>query len=334
MLSFESPGFLPLLLLLPVAIHFRHFRRGRGGRIPFSFSVWQGASFSPASGPLRLLLAVSSFCFWIGVALLVVALAGPVNTTRERIYLSRGVDIMFVLDESPSMFARDFDQTTRYAAAKSVIEDFVKRRENDPVGLVSFAKDALLRVPPTLDYGAFYRALASLVPGTLGNGTAIGVGIAVAVYQLRSSSAKEKVIVLLTDGENNAGEIQPEEAARIAARFGIRIYAIGIGSSGESQINYTDPETGKRYLGVVRDAYDKRLLESIADATDGRYFSARSAQSFQSILGAIDSMETVEKRVTVRRSSAPIHRSFILVGLAFVLCDFLVRKVLLREVLA
>jgi len=333
MLSFETPGYLVLLAVLPFAIYLRHFRRGRGGHIAFPFTVWRGGGFDRASRGTKALLFVGSLSFWAGVAFLVLALAGPVWTNRERIFISRGLDIVFVLDESPSMFAQDFGRESRYDAAKQVIVDFVHRRENDAIGLVTFAKDAILRVPPTLDYRTLLDELSSLHPGTLGNGTAIGMGIAVACLHLRDSTAKQRIIVLLTDGENNAGTIQPLQSATIAADLGIRIYAIGIGGSGEAPIEYTDPETGKRYSGVLSGAYDARLLQDIAETTGGRYFGASSSDALERILKVIDSMESIEQRVTIRTTTTPNHRIFIILGLLCVLGDFAVRKVLLREVI-
>ncbi len=334
MLSFESPSYLVLLLALPFAIYLRHFRRGRGGRIPFPFTVWRGGGFDLPGRGRRALLFVGSLSFWSGVVFLIIALAGPVWTNRERIFTSRGLDIVFVLDESPSMFAQDFGRESRYEAAKRVIVDFVHRRENDAIGLVTFAKEAVLRVPPTLDYRTLLDELSSLHPGTLGNGTAIGMGLATACLNLRDSTAKQRIIILLTDGENNAGTIPPLQAATIAEDLGIRIYAIGIGGSGEAPIEYTDPETGKRYSGVLSGAYDARLLESIAETTGGRYFGASTNDSLERILAAIDSMESVQQRVMIRTTTTPNHRIFIILGLLCVLGDFLVRKLLLAEVIA
>lgn len=332
MFSFESPAALLFLLLLPFAIYLRHFRRGRGGRLSFPFAVWRGAAFAPHGGS-RILLFLGALGFWAGVALLIVALAGPVWIARERIFTSRGLDIIFVLDESPSMFAEDFGDQSRYDAARQVIVDFIRRRQNDAIGLVSFAKEAVLRVPPTLDYEALLAELSSLKPGTLGNGTAIGMGIAMACLQLRDSPAKHRVIILLTDGENNAGTIQPLQAARIAAELQIRVYTIGIGRQGEAPIEYTDPETGRRYSGVLSGAYDARLLQSIAAETGGRYFSASTGEALDRILKAIDSLESIQQRFVIHTTTTPDHRIFLILGLAGVLVDFFLRKLLLREIL-
>ena len=143
--------------------------------------------------------------------LLVLALAGPGRITKERVYLTRGIDIIFVLDESPSMAAQDFYPENRFNTAREVINSFIRSRENDPVGLVVFSDEAALMVPPTLDYSAYLRVLDDLQLMSLGRGTAIGMGIAVASLHLRQSSAQEKIIVLLTDGEKQCRRNNPRQ---------------------------------------------------------------------------------------------------------------------------
>ena len=347
-MSFQTPGYLVLLLLLPVAIYLRHFWKGRGGRLAFSFRTWSGTGLAYRGRLLAVVRFLAALAFWTGTALLIISLAGPVSTIKHRVFLSRGVDIMFVLDQSPSMFAADLSTASssaassgggpqssisRFEAAKHVISEFVKRRENDPVGLVSFAKQAVLRIPPTLDYRSFLHRLAVLDPRGLGNGNAIGMGLGVAVLHLRNSDAPKKAIVLLTDGENNAGEVSPEQAAQAAADLGIRIYAVGIGSTGEAPITYTDPETGKLYTGVLRGAYDEALLKELASITGGRYFNASTSGGLANVLRQIDSMESVQRRVSIQTTSIPRHRGMIILGLFLVLGSFIVREGFLREVL-
>lgn len=345
-MSFETPGYLVLLLLMPPAIYLRHFWRGRGGRLGFSFRTWAGTGLAYRNRLVGFARVIASVAFWAGVALLILSLAGPVTTIKHRVYLSRGVDIMFVLDESPSMFAADLaagpgsgtglvgtTTESRFAAAKKVISEFVQRRENDPVGLVSFAKEAVLRIPPTLDYRSFLRRLGELEPHTLGNGTAIGLGLGVAVLHLRSTDAPRKAIVLLTDGENNAGEVSPEQAAQVAADFGIRVYTVGIGSTGGAPITYVDPETGRRYTGVLRGAFNASLLRNLAAMTGGRYFNADTSNGLTNVLRQIDSIESVQRRVSIQTRSIPRQRGMIALGLLLVLGSFFVRQGLLREAL-
>jgi len=332
-MSFETPIFLLLLLLLPPAVYLRHFWPKRGGRLKFSFSMRDQEGFAPPQRGVRFLIFLSAILFWGGCGLIIFSLAGPATIERERVYLTRGLDIMIVLDESPSMGAKDFPPENRFESARRIIRSFVEGREHDPVGLVTFGEEAALRVPPTLDYEYFFSTLDDLFLMDLGDGTAIGMGISVAALHLRYSTAPGKVIILLTDGENNAGEVLPRTAATIAAKMDIRIYTIGIGGEGEVPLEYTDPETGKTYTGTYRSGFDEELLISIADIGGGEYFHAATPGALESIFNTIDSMETFGKRAKVRVISHPLHRTFIALALGLFLIYFLVKKVFLKEVM-
>ncbi len=332
MFTFEAPLYLLLFLLFPPAAYFRHLHRRRGNLVPFPFSIWRNVGFAPESGLARLVLTLSSLFFWAGAASIVIALAGPSLTEREKVFLNRGIDMMIVLDESPSMAARDFQPENRFEAARDVIRRFVQSRENDPIGLVTFGLEAALRVPPTLDYGSFLRTLDGLSIMDLGDGTAIGMGIAVACLHLKSSSAREKAVILLTDGKNNTGEINPDTAADMAARMGIRVYAIGIGGESEAHIEFTDPRTEKHYSGTLEGGFNEELLRGLAERTGGGYFFAGNPGTLNSIFQAIDSLETVERHLRVQVRTIPVHELFILAGLALLVLDYLIRLFLLREV--
>lgn len=329
----ERPAMLLLLFTVPVGIYLRHFWRGRGGKIRFPFHVWRGSGFVPESGLLSVLHGAGAFCFWLGASLLIVALAGPATVTRERVYLNRGMDIMIVLDQSLSMAAEDMTPNNRFDAARSIIRQFVAKRENDAVGLVGFGSEAALRVPPTLDHAAFDRALNKLKILDLGDGTAIGVGLSVAVLHLQESSATQKVIVLLTDGVNNAGEILPETAAEVASQARIKVFAIGLGRSDEVPIEYTDPRTGQTYGGTYKGGFDDSVLRSVANITGGAYFAAASEGALASVFRSIDSIETVERRVRIEVHTNPKYRTIILLGLGLIVFDILIRRWALREVL-
>ncbi len=330
---FDRPGYLGLLLLVPFAVYVRHFWPRRGGRMSFAFVIWPDRGFAPPPLGLGLLYRVGIVSFWLGVVLLIVGLAGPSRVTRERVFLNKGIDMMIVLDESPSMAAQDFAPVNRFETARDVIERFVQSRENDAIGLVSFGKEAALRVPPTLDYGAFRTRLRELQIMDLGDGTAIGMGLAIAALHLEQSTADERVIILLTDGENNAGEISPETAARVAAEMGIRIYAIGIGSEDAAPLEFVDPETGRVYRGTFEGGFDEALLQRIAESAGGAYFYAGSGGTLGAIFDAIDSLETVERRVRVQVHRTQRFLVVVLAGMILVLLDYLVRRVLIREVI-
>lgn len=333
MWTIESPEYLLLLLLLPPGIYLRHFWKGRGGRIVFPVSVWNGEGFAAPIGLHGVLLGLSAAAFWTGLACLIVAMAGPIHTVRERAFLTRGIDIMIVLDESPSMAAQDYPPVNRFETAKNMIRQFVAQRENDPVGLVSFGSEAALRVPPTLDYDVFLSRLESLTLMDLGEGTAIGMGLAVACLHLRESTATQKIIILITDGENNSGEIQPETAASIASQLGIKLYTIGIGTTDEVPFEYTDPASGRTLRGMYQGTLGDELLKKAAASTGGSYFYAGSPGTLRAVFNTIDSIETVEKRVRIRVRSEPGRDPFILAGLVLLLVKFVIRKLLLREVL-
>lgn len=332
-LVFETPGYLFLLLLVPAGIYFRHLWPGRGGKLPFAYRMWNTRGFSPSFFARRAAFGLAVLAFWAGVIALILALAGPAGVSRERVYLNRGIDMMLVLDESPSMAAQDFAPVNRFETARETIRRFVERRENDPIGLVSFGREAALRVPPTTDYEKLGAVLEDLRIMELGDGTAIGMGLALGALHLRSSDAPEKVMILLTDGKNNAGEVPAETAAQVATELGIRIYTIGIGSETQTPIEFTDPETGQVYRGTFEGGFDEGLLREIAELSGGAYFYAGTSGTLESVFEAIDSIETTEKRVRIEVSTEPRHRILIIFALGALLLDFFIRKLVLREVL-
>ncbi len=336
MWTFDAPASLLLFFLVPLLIYMSHFRKARGGMIRFSFRVWNGQGFRTRFGPGRFLRIAAAVLFWAGFCLLVIGLAGPVYIVKHKIYLNRGIDIMIVLDESPSMLAQDFKPKHRFETAKIVIKDFIKKRENDQIGLISFSDRAYLRVPPTPDYNRLLDSLESLEIAGLTEGTAIGMGLSLAGYHLShikraAAGVSGRVIILLTDGENNAGEIAPEIAADLARELGIKIYTIGLGKEGEAYMEVTDPETGKLIKGTYRGKFDEMLLRGIAADSGGQYFHARSPGTLTAIFERIDLMEKTEKRVRIRPERQPHHREFFILALMLILLDFLVRKGLLKE---
>lgn len=332
MITFENPLMLIVLAVVPTMIYMRHFWHRRGGRIPFSFTVWQKEILpSPPLG-IRFLFFLTSFSMWLGVAALLVALAGPSITERERVYLTRGIDIMMVVDQSPSMAAQDFAPNNRFFVAKRILGDFIDGRENDSIGLVGFGDDAALRVPPTKDYEVLKDRMDSLRLMELGRGTAIGMGLALACVHLEESSASRRIIVLVTDGENNAGEIPPVSAAGIAAEMGVRVYTIGVGGREKATIELEDPESGKIISGTIEGTYDEELLTEIAETTGGKFFSAENSSALRTVFNDIDTLESVERRIKVQVHTTPIHRPLILAGLGLVLAAFFIRKIVFREV--
>ncbi|MDR1626009.1 MAG: VWA domain-containing protein [Spirochaetia bacterium] len=332
MLTFEAPLYLVLCFLIPPGIWLRHLRRGRGNLIGFPFDLWRQRGFSASLRALRILLLFCHSAFWTGCALLIVALAGPGLSSRERVFLNKGIDMMIVLDESPSMAAQDFQPKDRFETARETIRRFIRGRENDPIGLVGFGYEAALHVPPTLDYQYLLSELDKLQVMALGDGTAIGMGIAVAALHLKSSTAPEKVIILLTDGKNNAGEIPPDTAARIAAGLGARIYVIGIGGRGEVPIELRDLKSGKILRGSIEGGFDEEVLKTVAEKSGGSYFFAGNQGTLNAVFSAIDSLETVERRVRIQVTTRAVHAWFIMAAIILLAADFLLRVFFLREV--
>lgn len=333
MLTFEAPAYLFLLFFLPVVIYLRHFSPVAVRSLRISSGVWRKGRVAVRQRGLSFILFLNALFFWAGVLLLMTALAGPELSIHEKVYLNRGADIVIVLDQSPSMAARDFPPETRLEAASNMIKFFVSGRKNDAVGLVGFGEEAVLKVPPTTDYGSFLSRLDDAGIMELGEGTAIGMGLAVAVLHLSESRAQERVIVLITDGDNNAGEIKPEAAAAMAAQMGIRLYTIGIGTEGEVPFDFIDPATGNLMSGVLNSRFNEDLLRNLAETGQGSFFKASSQGVLESVFRSIDSLETVEEHVRIQVRTVALYRLFTILGMILVFLNLIIRKILLREVL-
>ncbi len=323
MLAFDHPWALFLLLLapgLPVARRFLArkapaFPHGDGGDSGRARAARAQAAQSPAAPlPWRIARAARGLLLGIGLASCALAVAGPAIVDRRVLYLSRGNEVVFVLDLSPSMAASDFPPT-RLDAAKAIIGDFLSTRRNETVGLVGFGDEAALVCPPTLDYPAFAARLRSLRPGLYGEGTAIGAGIGTAVAHAARSGAPEKHVVLLTDGENNAGAMDPGTAALLAARNGISLSVIGVGNPGEAPVSYVDPATGQRRTGVYRSGFDAELLQSLARNGGGQYYAAENRAALASAFAALSERSASLARTRSATSEEPLARSFLLLSL-------------------
>ena len=333
MLTFEAPAYLFILFFLPVVIYLRHFSPAAIRSLRISSRIWRKGGVAIRQRGLTFILFVNTLFFWAGVLLLMTALAGPELSIHEKVYLNRGADIVIVLDQSPSMAARDFPPESRLEAAANMIKFFVSGRKNDAVGLVGFGEDAVLKVPPTTDYDTFLSRLGDSGIMELGEGTAIGMGLAVAVLHLSESRAEERVIVLITDGDNNAGEIKPEAAAAMAAQMGIRLYTIGIGTEGEVPFEFTDPATGNLMSGVLNSRFNEDLLRDLAETGHGSFFKASSQGVLESVFRSIDSLETVEEHVRIQVRTVPLYRLFTVLGMLLIFVNLIIRKIFLREVL-
>ena len=291
-ITFLNPEFFWLFLLIPLAIIWLVFKRNQQAAT-LKISSIQGfktsTSFLPKLKPylsvLRL-LALSS---------LIVALARPRTVDiSNKTKTTKGIDIVMAVDVSGSMLAKDL-KPNRMEALKRVAADFTEERPNDRIGLVVYASEAYTKTPVTSDKAIILEAIKSIhYDNVLQDGTGIGMGLATAVNRLKDSKAKSKVIILLTDGVNNAGFIEPETAADIAKQYGIKVYTIGIGTNGTAEFPYAVGPNGQFLFQMMKVEIDERLMQSIARKTDGKYFRATSNSKLAAIYGEINKLETTE----------------------------------------
>jgi Ca-activated chloride channel family protein len=295
----------PLWLLLAVLVIARmalliYDRRRRFGAFTFSSL----ALVSPKL-PFRARFAGLPFVLECAAALLMVlALARPQRVLRLATNERYGIDIVVALDASGSMAAEDFRPRNRFTVAKDLISDFIARRQDDRIGIVTFGVRAATRVPITYDRDVAQAILARAQVGENGDGTAIGHAIATSINRLRTSKTRSRIIILVTDGVNNAGSIEPVTAAQLAAKYGIKIYTIGVGSRGAVPIpvKRQDPLTGEVITSyqLIRADLDEETLSSIARSTGGEYFRATDAQAMESVFNRIDKLE--KTRLTAPKS--------------------------------
>ena len=289
MFRFEDPTLLLLALAIPVLFFVRARRKGRRGAIRYpAVDTVRGVGV----GASRIAHRVPGFLRAVGLTLLVIALARPQTGVTSENVLTEGIDIVLVLDISTSMLAEDLEPN-RLDAAKAVAAEFVAGRRNDRIGLVGFAGQAFTQVPLTLDYGVVGTLLDELDIGMIEDGTAVGMGLATAVKRLQASSATSKVVILLTDGRSNRGEIGPLTAAQMAEALDVRVYTIGAGSRGTARVPVNDPLRGRTYA-TMRVDIDEESLRTIAETTGGQYFRATDTESLAEIWAQIDELETTE----------------------------------------
>lgn len=296
-LNFAHPLVLLLLLSLPLWAWWRRRRGRRLEAIPFPLTGVLAKGPQPSLAWMRAVPWLRG----IAIAGFVIAVAQPRSGARSTHVNSEGIDIALAVDISSSMLAEDFQPQNRIEVAKEKVKRFVLGRKSDRVGLVAFSGEALTQVPLTTDYPVLLAAIDNLQVGQLEDGTAIGTAIATAANRLRTAPGRSRVMVVLTDGENNRGAIDPRTAAQAAAAFGIRIYTIGVGSEGMAAVPVGRSLFGLRYENrPVK--IDEALLTEIANSTGGRYFRAKDGEALQNIYEQIDRLERsiVEQRAYVR----------------------------------
>ncbi len=325
-LSFLHPQFFLLLLALPL-LGFWYYRQYRS-RYPVL--RMPGLDFlngkRPWRGRLRMLLPLLRTLAFVA---LVIALARPRLTLREEEVNAEGIDIMLVMDLSSSMLAQDF-KPDRLEVSKQVAVEFVSKRTYDRIGLAVFAGEAFTQCPLTTDHDVVQEFLAGLECGALEDGTAIGMGLAASVNRLKDSEVDSKVVILLTDGVNNAGYIKPMTAAEIAEEFEVKVYTIGVGSTGDALTPVQRRSDGRYIFGLQRVQIDEALLREIAELTGGRYFRATNENALAAIYDEIDQLEKTEIEVTVVRRYSEEYYHFVFWGVLFLFLEIVLRYTVFR----
>jgi Ca-activated chloride channel family protein len=327
-MSWANPEWLWGLILIPILLGLEIWRGWKHRRPGLLFSNTDWLQDLP--GNWRSYGVWLAPLFYIGAtALLILAMARPQyeNTTVER--NAEGIDIVMALDISTSMRAEDLEPN-RFEAARNVATDFIDKRISDRIGLVAFARQSFTVCPPTLDYRLLKELLSDVEMGMIQDGTAIGMGLATCVNRLKESEAKSKVIILLTDGENNAGEIDPVTAAELAETYGIKIYSIGAGTRGTAPYPIQDPIFGKRYQNVRVDI-DEEMLTEIAQMTGGEYFRATDTQRLKDIYDRINELEKTKIEEIIYTDYQDLYARFLIPAIALIilgmLCEFTIFRV-------
>lgn len=314
-MSFAHPYLLLLLLLLPLLA----WLQGRRGSDPaFLYSsvrLLDGLSGVRRSSAGAMLAALQ----WLGLAILIIALAQPRLMHSQTSRQASGVDIVVALDLSGSMVAEDFEirgeRINRLDMAKQVLNKFIENRPNDRIGLVVFATDAYTAAPLTLDHDFLRMQLERMELGVINpNATAIGSGLSTAVNRLRELESKSKIVVLLTDGVNNSGEIEPLAAAAAARALGVKVYTVGVGTHGHAPVPVYF--MGQKTYRMQPVDIDEPTLKAIADKTGGRYYRADNAERFREIYEEIDQLEKTDAELRVYTRYRELFAWFIAIGMA------------------
>lgn len=326
--TFEYPKVLYFLLLLVPLIAWYIYRISRSG---VSLQMSTTIGFSKAKNGFRYYLRHLPFVFrCLAIACAILVIARPRSSTALENVTTEGIDIMLTLDISTSMEAMDF-KPNRIEAAKSIATQFISERQTDRMGLVVFAGESFTQCPLTTDRVTLINLLSEVKPGMIDDGTAIGDGLATAVARLKNSDAKSRVVILLTDGENNRGKVYPLTAAELAQTYNIRVYTIGVGAKGVAPYPYVDM-FGSRQVAQVEVNIDEELMTKIANMTGGKYFRATDNTKLKGIYEEINQMEKTKTEV----DSFPVYKEeflpYALAALGFLILELLLRLFIFRRI--
>lgn len=327
MIYFSHWYFLILLLLLPLLV-FLDKKKGKNREQSITFS-----SIKPIlhlAGNDKWKINIIYYLKIVGIALLIIALARPQKVNTEKVFSTEGIDIVLALDISTSMLAVDF-KPNRLEAAKNVAKEFVANRKNDRIGLVVFAGETFLQCPLTIDYNVLNSFVDQVtIAEREFDGTAIGMAIANAVNRLRDSSAKSRVIILLSDGRNNSGELDPITAADLAKTFGIKVYTVGAGKEGQADYP-VQTFGGRTVLRKVDVQIDEDILTEVANATGGKYFRATNQEKLLEVYNEISEMEKTEIKVTDYYNYFELYFWFLLPGFFMMVAAIVLEKSIWRK---
>jgi Ca-activated chloride channel family protein len=327
-MEFAYPAFLYALILVPLMGAW-YFWKGRKGTAPLSISGFENLDDNMSSVRvwIRHVLAILRIAV---VILLILVLARPQSSNQWEQVTTEGIDIVMCMDVSSSMRAMDF-KPNRLEASKNVGIEFVNARQNDRFGLVVFAGESFTQCPMTTDRAVVINFMKDIDFGVIEDGTAIGMGLATAVNRIKDSKAKSKVIILLTDGINNRGDVGPVTAAELAESFGIRVYTIGVGSQGNALVPVQDM-FGRIVTQNMPVEIDEQVLRNIAETTDGAYFRATNNNKLREIYQEIDQMEKTRLDVKQFSKKKEEYFPFLLAALLLLLTEVFLRYTLLRTI--
>jgi Ca-activated chloride channel family protein len=328
-ITFLNPEFFWLFLLIPIAIAWFLWKRNEQSAT-LKISSTQGFK-----GSESLLTKLKPFLYVIRIIALcslIIALARPRTVDiSNQTKTTKGVDIVMAIDVSGSMLAKDL-KPNRMEALKRVAADFVNERPNDRIGLVLYASEAYTKTPVTSDKAIILEAIKGIkYDQVLQDGTGIGMGLATAVNRLKDSKAKSRVIILLTDGVNNAGFIEPETAADIAKQYGIKVYTVGIGTNGMAEFPYAYAPNGGFLFKMQKVEIDEQLMKSIARKTEGKYFRATSNDKLAEIYNSINKLETTEIEELKFYDYDEKYRPFVLLAAFLLLFEVGLRNTVYRS---
>lgn len=326
-ISFANPDFFWLFLALPLAIVWYIFKQ-KDETASLRISSLKGFSYNSILTKLKPGLFILRL---LALSAIIVAMARPqTEDISTRTKTTKGIDIVMAIDVSSSMLARDL-KPNRLSALKDVAADFIKKRPNDRIGLVVYAGEGYTKTPVTTDKSIVLNALAEITYGQLEDGTAIGMGLATSVNRLKESTAKSKIIILLTDGVNNSGFIEPQTAADLAIEFGIKTYTIGLGTNGNALSPIAYNADGSYRYGMRQVEIDEELLKDIAQATGGRYFRATDNESLEEIYDEINKLEKTEIEEFKYYRYEEKFRPWVILAGALLLLEWILRNTLFRS---